>query len=59
LVLCKDLKSSINKVKVNRSQVKDGYNIMKLLVPIIIDIMMQHDTEDWGNINYPIIVDLN
>ena len=41
--------------KVNRSQVKDGYNIMKLLVPIIIDIMMQHDTEDWGNINYPII----
>jgi len=41
--------------KVNRSQVKDAGNILNLLVPIIIEIMMENGSEDWGNIYYPVI----
>lgn len=43
------------KSKVNRSQVRDGCNILKLFVPIIIDIMIENNNEDWGEIYYPVV----
>jgi len=43
------------KSKVNRTQVRDACNILKLLIPIIIDIMMENSKEDWGEIYYPVV----
>jgi hypothetical protein len=43
------------KSKVNRTQVRDACNILKLLIPIIIDIMMENKKEDWGEIYYPVV----
>ena len=43
------------KSKVNRAQVKDACNILKLFIPIIIDIMMENRNEDWGEIYYPVV----
>lgn len=41
--------------KLNRAQLKDACNIMQLLVPIIIDIMIENSEHDWGEIAYPVI----
>jgi len=41
--------------KLNRSQLKDACNIMQLLVPIIIDIMLENGEHDWGEIAYPVV----
>ena len=41
--------------KLNRAQLKDACNIMQLLVPIIIDIMMENQKHDWGEIAYPVV----
>lgn len=41
--------------KLNRNQIKDASNIMQLLVPIIIDIMLENGTHDWGEVAYPVI----
>jgi hypothetical protein len=43
------------KSDVNRSQVKDGNNMLKLLVPIVIEIMLINKDEDWGDIYYPVV----
>lgn len=43
------------KSKLNRSQVKDACSILRLLVPIIIDIMIENGKEDWGKVYYPVI----
>jgi hypothetical protein len=43
------------KSKVNRAQVRDANNILKLLVPIVIDIMIEQREEDWGEIYYPVV----
>ncbi len=43
------------KSKVNRAQVKDACNILKLLIPIIVDIMMDNKEEDWGEIYFPVV----
>ncbi|MEP7108609.1 MAG: hypothetical protein ABI760_11515 [Ferruginibacter sp.] len=43
------------KSKVNRSQVRDACNILKSLVPIIIDIMIDNGDEDWGKVYYPVV----
>lgn len=42
--------------KLNRSQLRDACNIMQLLVPIIIDIMLENGEHDWGEIAYPIVL---
>jgi len=42
--------------KLNRRQLKDASNIMQLLVPIIIDIMMENSNHDWGEIAYPVVL---
>ena len=41
------------KSKVNRSQIVDGTRILEALIPIVIDIMLQNQDEDWGRILYP------
>ena len=41
--------------KLNRSQLKDACNIMQLLVPIIIDIMLENGEHDWEEIAYPVV----
>ena len=42
----------------NRRQVKDGAQILGVLVPVFLDIMMEHDDEDWGKISYPVRPDI-
>lgn len=41
--------------KLNRGQLKDACNIMQLLVPIIIDIMLENSQHEWGEIAYPVV----
>ena len=41
--------------KLNRSQLRDACNIIQLLVPIIIDIMLENGEHDWGEIAYPVV----
>jgi hypothetical protein len=43
------------KSKVNRAQVRDACNILKLFIPIIIEIIMENKNEDWGEIYYPVV----
>ena len=43
------------KSEVNRSQVIDGRNILSMLVPLIIEIMMDNEYENWGEIYYPVV----
>ncbi len=40
---------------VNREQVHDGAAILGFLVPVFIDIIMEHPQMDWGNPSYPVI----
>lgn len=42
--------------KLNRTQLRDASNIMQLLVPIIIDIMMENSDHNWGDIAYPVVL---
>ena len=42
--------------KLNRVQLRDACNIMQLLVPIIIDIMMENSNHNWGDIAYPVVL---
>ena len=37
----------------NRSQVRDGAKIVAFLVPIFVDVMMDHPGENWGPPYYP------
>lgn len=41
--------------KLNRTQLRDACNIMQLLIPIIIDIMLENGDHDWGEIAYPVV----
>lgn len=40
------------KSSINREQVQDGSRIMAFLVPLFIDLMMEHPHEDWGAPSY-------
>ena len=40
---------------VNRAQVCDGAAILSFLMPVFIDIMMDHPLEDWGRPFYPVV----
>ncbi len=40
---------------VNRQQVRDGAAILDWLLPIFIDIMMDHPRHDWGRPFYPVV----
>jgi len=41
------------KSQVNRAQVRDGGNILLALLPVVIELMMQHPNNDWGKIYFP------
>jgi hypothetical protein len=41
--------------KVNRDQLRDGAEILGCLVPIMVDIMMDNSSEDWGRPFYPVV----
>ena len=40
---------------INREQTRDGANILKMIVPIIIHLMMESKGEIWGEARYPVI----
>ena len=40
---------------VNRDQVRDGASILGFLMPVFIDIMMEHPHEYWGQPFYPVV----
>lgn len=40
---------------VNRGQVRDGAAILGFLMPVFVDIMMDHPNEDWGTPFYPAV----
>jgi len=41
------------KSQVNRAQVRDGGNILLALLPVVIELMIQHPESDWGKIYFP------
>ena len=43
------------KGKVNREQVNDGHRMLTVLMPIIIEIMLNAVDEDWGDVYYPVV----
>jgi len=43
------------KSSVNRDQVRDSSNLMGRLLPLIIEIMIDHPDEAWGDIYYPVV----
>jgi hypothetical protein len=38
----------------NRKQVQDAAQVMRMFVPIMIDVMMEDPTQDWGDPLYPV-----
>ena len=40
---------------VNRDQVKDGRRLLSEVLPVIIELMMNHPEVDWGDIFYPVV----
>ena len=40
---------------VNRGQISDGVNILAFLVPLFLDLMMDHPDVLWGPPNYPVV----
>ena len=40
---------------VNRNQIRDGAAVLGCLLPIFIDIMMDHPARDWGQPYYPVV----
>lgn len=41
----------------NRSQVRDGTALLSCLLPVIIDVMLDHPHEEWAMPNYPLVED--
>ena len=41
--------------RVNRAQVKDGANILMAVVPVIVELMLEHPEADFGDILYPVL----
>lgn len=41
--------------KVNREQIRDCVSIMGELVPTVVEIMMDHPTTLWGDVNFPVV----
>jgi hypothetical protein len=40
---------------VNRDQLRDGVAILSVLMPVVIDIMMDNADEEWGKPFYPVV----
>jgi len=43
------------KSRVNREQVRDGADLLLTLVPVFIDIMLDAQDQDWGELAYPVV----
>ena len=43
------------KSKLNRKSVKDGSRILEMLIPIIIEIILENPEEDWGKLLFPVV----
>ena len=41
--------------RVNRAQVKDGASILTAVMPVVIELMLDHPGTDFGDILYPVI----
>jgi hypothetical protein len=41
--------------KINRPQVTDGQSIIGFLVPNFLNIMMNNQNEDWGQLTFPVV----
>lgn len=41
--------------RVNRAQVKDGANILMALIPVMLDVMLEHPTAGFGDIMFPVL----
>lgn len=42
---------------VNRDQLRDGAAILGSLLPVFLDMMMDHPTDDWGKPFYPVVTE--
>jgi hypothetical protein len=42
---------------VNRKTLREGCQILQFLVPVIVDIISQNPSEDWGEIHFPVVKD--
>lgn len=40
---------------INRSQIKDGSELLQIIVPQIIDLMLDNSEADWGSISYAVV----
>jgi hypothetical protein len=41
--------------QVNRAQVRDGANLLLAIVPVVIELMLDHPAADFGDILYPVL----
>ena len=41
--------------QVNRAQIADGVAILEALVPLVLEIMMEHPQQEYGDILYPVV----
>lgn len=41
--------------RANREQVRDGANIMSAVVPVVVELMLDHPEVDFGEILYPVV----
>lgn len=41
--------------RVNRAQIADGATILGTLVPLVIETMMEHPGQDYGDVLYPVV----
>ena len=42
----------------NRRQVEQGERVLRFLIPLFLDIMMDNPGEDWGELSYPVRGDI-
>jgi hypothetical protein len=43
------------KGRINREQVEDGAGLLGTLMPTVIDIMLNSEGSDWGDVAYPVV----
>lgn len=46
---------STHQSQINRPQLKDGCAILNTLIPVMVDIMLDHHQNDWGEPYYPVV----
>ena len=41
--------------RVNREQVETGSSLLMTLLPVVLNIMLEHPHEDWGTLAFPVV----